>query len=337
MNFSINRDLIFDHFANKTTTLQKRLIEEWLRDEANQEQFYQWLVEWEQQFPSYQPQIEAPLQQFIEHMDVSPLSVRSSDPEPIEAGLTLNNWNGWRRLVACAVLLLGVTFWLLREQFIYNTYQTDFGQIRTVRLDDGTTVKLNANSSLRVPRWGFGSKDREVLLKGEASFSVTHTLDHLPFIVRTARQLDVVVLGTEFTLTARQYKTRVVLKKGKVQLRYLEHEVPKQVVMKPGDLVTLDRSNHAELKTAVQVENYSAWEARRFVFDEMTLEEVADQLEESYGLEVEIKGKELPGRVLMGSFRAGNLDELLQTLSELLDINVVREGNKVQMMEKEQN
>ena len=57
-------------------------------------------------------------------------------------------------------------------------------------------------------------------------------------------------------------------------------------------------------------------------------------LEETYGLKVEISSPELAQRELMGSFRAANLDELLQTISELLDITMVREADTIRLSEK---
>ena len=36
----------------------------------------------------------------------------------------------------------------------------------------------------------------------------------------------------------------------------------------------------------------------------------------------------------MGSFRAENVDELLRTISDLLDINVVRQEDRVRLSEK---
>jgi ferric-dicitrate binding protein FerR (iron transport regulator) len=36
----------------------------------------------------------------------------------------------------------------------------------------------------------------------------------------------------------------------------------------------------------------------------------------------------------MGSFQAENLDELLNTISELLRINVIRQNNEVELIEK---
>ena len=105
-------------------------------------------------------------------------------------------------------------------------------------------------------------------------------------------------------------------------------------MMKPGDLVTLDNQNRLSRKVTNQPQNYAAWEQKRFVFEETTLQEVAYLLQENYGLEVEISGKPLAERVIMGSFRAENVDELLRSISELLDINVVRQGNHVQLTDK---
>jgi ferric-dicitrate binding protein FerR (iron transport regulator) len=57
-------------------------------------------------------------------------------------------------------------------------------------------------------------------------------------------------------------------------------------------------------------------------------------LEETYGLKVKVFGTDLANRKLMGSFQAENLDELLNTISELLRINVIRQNNEVELIEK---
>ena len=212
---------------------------------------------------------------------------------PTEAPLVLSESSSWNRpfwLAAASVVLVIVLAGLLfRNQIIYQTYTTAFGETRSLTLDDGTSVRLNANSSLRVPRWGFGRTSREVLLMGEADFSVTHTPDDQKFVVKTVKDFEVVVLGTEFTVFARNRGARVLLNKGKVQLHYQENKIARQVTMKPGDLVTLDPENHIALKMRKQPQLPPIGNEKRFVFEETTLEEVAYMLEENYGLQVEIK------------------------------------------------
>ncbi|HEV7351081.1 FecR family protein [Telluribacter sp.] len=335
METSITKQLIFDHFARKTSPLQREMIEEWLRNEAHEEQYYEWLEEWESRYPQYVAQTEQALERFAAFLQTNPLVVEETKTEVPDSGEPTGRsfWRKWL-LAASVGLFLLLGGWVLRDDLLYKNYQTAYGEVKTITLSDGSVIKLNTNSSLRVPRWGFGKNTREVYLTGEANFSIVHTADDQTFVVKTPKEFEVVVLGTEFTMYARQHNSKVVLKTGKVQVRYQEANKQKEVMMKPGDLVTLDRENRVELKTTQQAQKYSEWEEKRFVFEETTLEEVACLLQENYGLEVEIKDKELSERVLMGSFKANNMDELLLSISELLDINVVRQGNHVQLSDK---
>ncbi|WP_080054576.1 FecR family protein [Spirosoma aerolatum] len=335
MEAEINKELIFSHFDRKTSPLQREMIAQWLQQKSNEEQYYEWLEEWEMKHPQYLAQTGNALQRYVTFLTENPHSDAGSVAEGANVR-PLTDERTWRQwLVAATVLLLlGLGSFLFRNQIRYQTYQTAFGETRSMRLADGSTVVLNANSSLRVPRWGFGHETREVWLTGEAAFSVTHTADDQKFVVKTANKFDVVVLGTEFSVFARKRGARVVLNKGKVRLHYQEGQTAKQVTMKPGDLVTLDPQNHLALKTLQQPQQQLAWQEKRFVFDETTLQEVAYLLEENYGLQVSIKDRALAERILMGSFRADNVDQLLQSISELLDISVVRQGNQVQIMDQ---
>eukprot|EP01098_Paradermamoeba_levis_P007808 TRINITY_DN3249_c0_g1_i4.p1 TRINITY_DN3249_c0_g1~~TRINITY_DN3249_c0_g1_i4.p1 ORF type:complete len:336 (+),score=-23.85 TRINITY_DN3249_c0_g1_i4:2193-3200(+) len=335
MDSEINKELIFSHFARKVSPLQRELIAQWLHSTANEEQYYEWLEEWENRNPQYLTQTEKATQQYTTFLTDNP---HTEETQPNEAPLTLPVSRFWNRpfwLVAASIMLVvSMAGLFFRNQLIYQTYTTAFGETQSVKLADGSTVRLNANSTLRVPRWGFGQTTREVLLTGEADFSVTHTPNDQKFVVKTTNDFEVVVLGTEFTVFARKRGARVLLNKGKVQLHYQENKITKRVTMKPGDLVTLDPANHIALKTRRQYQPSPTGNEKRFVFEETSLEEVAYMLEENYGLQVEIKNRALAERVLMGSFQADNVDQLLLSISELLDINVVRQGNRVQIMDK---
>lgn len=332
METEVNKELIMNHFARKTSPLQRERIAQWLQEKANEENYYEWLEEWENRNPQYRTQTDSAIQQYAAFLADNPhlpdLEARHEQPDSVPLnGRSRRYWLA----AASVVLLLGMGIVVFRDRIMYRYYTTAFGETRSMMLDDGSLVTLNANSSLRVPRWGFGSSSRDVFLAGEASFSVTHTPDDRKFIVRTAKNLDIVVLGTEFTVFARKRGARVALNKGKVQLLYQEGKTARQVLMKPGDLITLDPQNHLALNPVKQARVRAVSEEKRFVFEETTLQEVAYLLEDNYGLQVDIKNHELAERVLMGSFRADNVDQLLQSISELLDVNVVRQGSHVQI------
>lgn len=332
MHTTVNKELLFNHFARKTSPLQRQLIEEWLKNPASEEYYYEWLEEWERYNLQYLPETETALEVYKHFMDTSlqEEEVLTDSPSSMDNPISTSPRSNIPWLVAASVAcLLGLLTFLFRDNLQYQYYKTGSQQQQSILLPDGSKAELSENSSLRVPRWGFGTRSREVLLVGEASFSVKHTIDHKRFIVKSTNQFEVVVLGTEFSVCVRNQGSKVVLKKGKVRIQYTEGNQAKQLIMKPGELVSLDMANHIQKKVVASPPSTSEITGNRFVFDETTLQEVGYLLEENYGLQVEIKGEELAQRVLMGSFRAENVDELLKTISELLNINVVRQGNLV--------
>ena len=91
------------------------------------------------------------------------------------------------------------------------------GQTYKLALADGTNVMLNAESELTFPS-EFDTDRREVFLKGEAFFQVTHN-EKAPFIVHTD-QLDVQVLGTTFNVSGynNENMLKVTLVEGSIQI-----------------------------------------------------------------------------------------------------------------------
>jgi transmembrane sensor len=335
MELTVTKDLVFNHFNRRSSQLQRELLGQWLQEKANEEKYYEWLEEWESKNPQYLVHSDLALQRYMDFVREPPALVYngalSASLPPLHMSMRLNRWY-W--IAACTILLISLGL-LLRGSLLYQTYETASGETRSFTLADGSTVLLRANSSLRVPRWGFGQKNREVTLIGEADFAVRHTPDSQKFVVRTAKDFEVIVLGTEFTVHTRSRRAKVLLKSGAVHLHYRENQTPKSMLLQPGQLVILDPKNHADLKIRKEADQRPIQQGERFVFDETSLEEVAFMLEENYGLWVDIEGRDLSGRVLMGSFQADNLDQLLQSISELLDIDVVRQGNRVHLSEND--
>ncbi|MCU0341678.1 MAG: FecR domain-containing protein, partial [Spirosomaceae bacterium] len=288
MNSGINKNFIFNYLSGKASALQKQMIDEWVKEPANEELFYQWLAEYEYQSPQYIADVTAGIERFEK------LVTQMEQDESNAAFPTYPHHHSPRlslkigRWLAAASVLLALFWggWAFRDGIIYKTYTTNYGQTQQLVLDDGTQVTLNANSSLRVPRFGFGADTREVKLTGEANFSVVHTADDQRFVVKTDNNFDVLVLGTEFTVYTRQRGSKVVLHKGKVQLRYQTGKTQRQLTMQPGDLVKFDRQNHLSKVVTKEPEKYTAWKEHLFVFDDTTLEEFTQIMADNYGIEV---------------------------------------------------
>lgn len=315
MKNSINKELIFNYFSGNATALEKDLIDRWSADPQAREQLFIWLMEWENQNIQYNADVERAITRHFSRIDEYPAEteVERTAAQPV---LTFPaKGKSWLMAAAVAFIMLSVG-WLARDHVRYEIYTTSFGQIQRLVLPDGSKVVLNANSTLRVPRFGFGKTTRDVYMTGEADFAITHTATHQKFIVHTEKNFDVEVLGTEFNVYARPRRSRVVLNKGKVKLHYLKGSETDQIVMRPGDLVTFDAPGHASVKKTTNPANYSAWKAHRFVFENESLREICDLFEDNFGLEIRIPDSTLAAQTVSGSFTALNAEELFEILAD---------------------
>ncbi|GAB3695239.1 FecR family protein [Spirosoma flavus] len=328
------KDTLFEHFAGRSTVLQRTMIADWLREPANRTQYVAWLDEWEQQHLQYLADEDTAFQRLNSRIDTWEEAhhyVAENERSTVVRPLVSH----FRWLVAAAILLclLGglyasQTYWL------YRTIETAYGETRPVTLSDGSQVTLNAHSTLRVPRFGFGEKTRTVWLTGEAAFTVQHTLTNQRFVVHTNRGVDVVVLGTEFNVSDRPGGTKVVLSKGAIQLNYTgKTKAVRQLRLKPGDAVSVDSAGLLRQSHTTQPEISTAWREHRFVFNHTTVREIAELLRDTYNLRVVLKNKDLASRTVTGSFEARNADEFLQVVAELLEINYKQKENTVTFFE----
>ncbi len=311
----INRTLIFNYFSGKASAIQKELIEQWAREKVNKEQFFIWLQEWEHENAQYFPDVDQGIarhwSRFEEHGDFFNVS-----------GIPgLGRFRQYGLAAAITLLIMACGALIFRDNLKYEIYQTDFNETSRVELKDGSKIVLNSNSILRVPRFGFGSTTRNVLLDGEAEFDITHTRDNKRFIVKASKGLEIVVLGTRFNVYTRQRGTKVILNKGKVQLNYQEGASMKQLTMKPGDLVTMDVNGKANIEKTDNPEKFSAWKGHRFVFDKTTLREVCHLFEDNFGVQVQIRDSTLAELTISGSFTALNADELIGILTDDSGLN----------------
>ena len=244
---------------------------------------------------------------------------------------------GWLRWAAAAVvtlLLLSAGAWYATRHAASDVqYATNYGQTRTLTLPDGSQVLLNANSRLRTPaQWEPGAR-REVWLEGEAFFRVTKKQAALDggtygarFVVHTG-QVDVAVLGTQFNVTNRRGQTTVTLNEGKVKLQ--EGALDAEVIMEPGELVQLDDNGRTLMRRKVNPMQYSSWTENRYVFDDTPLVEIAQRIEDDYGVAVVLASPGLSKRTFSATIPTKNLDVLLLALSEAFGMEIEKNKKEI--------
>ncbi len=328
MKTQVSKEALLTYFAGRATALQKQQIDEWVKEDQNRELFFECLAAWEAQNMQFSVDSNAALDRHRQRM-ANKVSQPTAGPvrfEPQPTRSLIPTWFGWLMAATVSTVLLFMAT-PVKEYLLYTSYQTSFGETRSLMLSDGSRVTLNANSSLQVPRFGFGQQTRKVVLNGEADFTVKHLPNHQKFIVQTDKHFEVIVLGTEFMVNTRESGQKVVLNKGKVKLLYQEGKATKQLTMKPGNLVTFDQQGRAKVKQTPKPQDYSAWKEHRLVFDGTTLAEVSLLFQEIYGIHLQFADESLRKWTVSGAFTANNADELIETMTSASNLSYQRNGD----------
>lgn len=162
-------------------------------------------------------------------------------------------------------------------EIVYNTMSTPRGRQFEITLPDGTHVWLNAASSIRYPT-AFTGKERKVELNGEAYFEVVKNARQ-PFIVDARNKATIEVLGTSFNISAyeNEKSLNTTLLDGSVKVN--------GAILKPGQQARV--TEEVRVIDHTDIDKVMAWQRGFFNFEGATLEEVMQQLERWYDIDVE--------------------------------------------------
>jgi ferric-dicitrate binding protein FerR (iron transport regulator) len=290
MKAQLSKNALHSFFSGQASPLQRKLIEEWLKEEKNKELFYEWMEEWEVEHPQFLPNTDEALKSYLLQLESPQLSL-SNAFSPILTNEKLSSLR-WYRYAAAVIVLAGI-FFLGKDRIIYKYSRTAFGEVRRIELPDKSTVVLNANSVLRVPRFGFGKTSREVYLNGEAFFDVVGNPSK-PFILHTSA-INITVLGTAFNVKSYEDDERIetTLIEGKV---VIEKTLEKNLTMEtlellPDQQATFDKKNRQIIVEAIDRASEVAWLSGSLVFENETFSEIIKDLERRYGVKIIVNDK----------------------------------------------
>ncbi|MES2734482.1 MAG: FecR domain-containing protein [Bacteroidota bacterium] len=226
----------------------------------------------------------------------------------------------WAASFTGLVMMAGLLYWTLSSKPVQ--YATDFGQTKTIVLPDGSSVILNAHSTLRLSSDWSEHHPREVWLTGEAFFKVVKKSQPVSFTVHTD-DLNVEVLGTQFNVFSREGATRVVLKSGKVKLQPTQSPGGAGILMVPGELAEVS-DKHPLTKRLVKPELYSDWTKKQWVLENTPLREVMDRLEATFGMEVVFASEDMGQERMSGVVSTENLNDLIDALATINGLKITQ-------------
>jgi ferric-dicitrate binding protein FerR (iron transport regulator) len=236
-------------------------------------------------------------------------------------------------IVVGVLLTIGLT-WYFSSNNGQQLHETQYGQTRQVLLPDGSTVMLNARSSLEYKGDWNDADVREVWLKGEGYFSVKKAFRDgdgqrpQKFRVHTA-DLVVEVLGTTFDIRERRGVTEVVLGTGSIELVF-RNQAHGTIRMKPGDRVVYDpRQQQQVLQDTANATDYSAWQQNKLILKNPTVREIARYLEDNFGYRIELEDQRMGSKIITGPILYDSLDDALFILSTVLNTQIIKKDSTI--------
>ena len=231
-----------------------------------------------------------------------------------------------------AVILLLVSFSAVGwNYFKPETYMTialgDSEGVKKVTLDDGSVVWLRGNSALKIPQ-SFSAVNRTVSLQGEAFFDVAKNAQY-PLYVST-NYVNIKVLGTAFNVKTdeKHQNVETVLARGKVAL--LDKQWNPILDMSPGEKVTYDNNKNEYATEVVDVNVCTAWRLNQFVFENVTLREIVNQLCVKFNVNINLESTKLAQRKFRCVINEDeSLPDILKLLKYLAPIQYRIEGKEI--------
>jgi len=326
----MNRRIVDKYFSNQTTPEESRKVLEWFETYEGKKYLEKRMI------------IDAGLMDRRELEELVPelnseeiySAIRKDiQKSPNLFSLQRTDWVGYAIKVAAVILVIATASVFSNSYEKYAAekkmaeqqpviFKTQDDENRNITLADGTEIRMNSNSEIRVSS-GYLKGTREIKLSGEAYFDVEHNPDQ-PFIIHTNRS-TVEVLGTAFNVRSKmdQENVQVAVVEGRVAFRSEENRTGSEqlsVYLSKDQYGYLDLKNHSMNVDDLAVENYLAWKSGRFSFEEVTMDQVCTQLNRIYDTKCSFGDSEIRSMKLTANFSNESLEKTLEVISMTLEV-----------------
>lgn len=252
--------------------------------------------------------------------------IRALDKSAEQRGRTVSLWSAgqtWLRLAAALTLILGAVWGY--DHFVRPaamvTQIVDNDAKREYVLPDGSHVWVRQGGQLSYPA-AFKGSERRVQLRGEAYFQVSHDAGH-PFRVEMENGGSVEVLGTEFGVrqSADDGAASVLVRSGKVRFAPAAQAEP--AVLTASQRGVYNRAQSGSIQVSkVTTFNDLAWQTGGLEFVNTPLADVVADLENYYGVKIELQNSALRACPYTAPLTSKPLDNVLKNLALIYQLKV---------------
>jgi transmembrane sensor len=177
-------------------------------------------------------------------------------------------------LAGAGGLTAGLALLAVNGRWPTSDYRTRVGETRTVVLNDGTQIRLNTDTALRMDD-GPARRAAE-LIQGEAFFDVAPDRQR-PFTVAAGPgRID--VLGTQFNVRREGPRLSVVVAEGHVAVGWGDRDVTLGKPLRRGDRLRLDLATGLTERDSVSPATAAAWRNGQLIVERRTVADVLDEI-----------------------------------------------------------
>jgi ferric-dicitrate binding protein FerR (iron transport regulator) len=231
-------------------------------------------------------------------------------------------------IAASILLLISIGFYFTTTASKVK-HKTNYGEILNIKLQDGSNVTLNSNSSLSY----YKNESRKVWLTGEAFFQVDKKVTtNAKFWVLT-EDLSVEVYGTSFNVNNKNKKTDVFLEEGNIWLK-LKNGGDKKMV--PGNYISYSSEKRKVLedKNIFNPTIKTSWKDGSLLFENLTLESAMKKIEETYGYSIVFKDNQSKKVLITGAVPNTNIDICIKAIEKSVNVNITKKENQLIISKK---
>ena len=203
-------------------------------------------------------------------------------------------------------------------ELVFNTLSVPYAKRLHLIFSDGSSVFLNAGTTIKFPIKFLKGQPREVFLDGEAFFDIVKDEKHA-FIVQ-ANRLRTKVYGTKFNVNSYRNNDldQIVLQEGSVGVKSNGQQIKTntEILLKPNE-IAISYKTDLLYKQKVDIKSHIAWVKGVFMFKNERFEDIFKKLERHYDVSIQINQPALNDSRYTGTFDIETIAEVLKTFSKL--------------------
>jgi transmembrane sensor len=251
---------------------------------------------------------------------IRPPSAQSATPERRKLRLSV--------AAVLAFLLIGSLYLVGMRVRGEQLYTTRVGEMKSVRLADGSQVTLNTGTQIRV---SLRTAERRVDLEsGEAFFLVAK--DHSrPFVLHVADK-TLIAVGTAFSVRrSANTDIQVLVTEGRVQLRSAANRPSDEGTALNAGTITRTLNNEVLVKAASEdeTERLLSWRGGFVSFHNAPLAEAVAEFNRYTQKKLIIADPSIAVIPIGGKFRSNNVDTFLALLQQGFPIEIEQSDNRI--------